>query len=207
MYRRQSHKGRQRGQMIMLFALSLTAILLVVGLVIDGGYALVQRRSAQNAADFAALAGARIVAEKVGGDATNGTDANVQAAIVNSILVNKATPITFGSPDGPAVRQFSRDGDRLGRCRRRDPDGRRRRHDEGRHHLEAVLPWRDRRVELEGVRCGNGEGRILPLADLRATSFPSASHRRSSTASSPAPGRSATVRVTRATRRTSRQVD
>ena len=73
----------------------------MVGLVIDGGYALAQRRSAQNAADFAALAGARIVAEKVGGDAANGTDANVQAAIVNSILVNKATPVTFGSPNGP----------------------------------------------------------------------------------------------------------
>jgi len=101
MYRRQSRRARQRGQMIMLFALSLTAILLVVGLVVDGGYALVQRRNAQNAADFAALAGARIVAEKVGGDTTNGTDANVKAAIVNSILVNNASPVTFGSPNGP----------------------------------------------------------------------------------------------------------
>ena len=161
MYRRQSKRERQRGQMIMLFALALTAIILVVGLVVDGGYALVQRRNAQNAADFAALAGARIVAEKVGGDSTNGTDANVKAAIVNSLLVNKATPITFGSPDGPQYVNSSWGGGRLGRRRRRDPDGCRRRHDEGEHGLEAVLPWHHRRIELEGVRGGHGEGRIF----------------------------------------------
>jgi len=87
--------------MIVLFAFSLTAILLVVGLVVDGGNALVQRRNAQNASDFAALAGARIVAEKIGGDTTNGTDLNVKTAIINSIAVNKGTALTFGSPNGP----------------------------------------------------------------------------------------------------------
>ncbi|MGH2512780.1 MAG: pilus assembly protein TadG-related protein, partial [Candidatus Limnocylindrales bacterium] len=93
---------RQRGQMLALFGLSLTVILLGVGLVIDGGTALVQRRASQNAADFAALAGARVVAEKIGGDLTNGTDSSVKAAITNSISVNKGTPPTFGAPDGPA---------------------------------------------------------------------------------------------------------
>jgi putative Flp pilus-assembly TadE/G-like protein len=93
--------GRQRGQMVVMFALSLVLIVLAVGLVIDGGNALAQRRASQNAADFAALAGARIVAEKIGGDTTNGTDPNVQAAITNAILINGATPVTFGAPDGP----------------------------------------------------------------------------------------------------------
>jgi hypothetical protein len=92
---------RQRGQMVVLFALSLAVIVLAVGLVIDGGNALVQRRASQNAADFAALAGARIVAEHVGGDLTNGTDVNVQAAVRKAIQVNGGTPITFGAPDGP----------------------------------------------------------------------------------------------------------
>ena len=90
-----------RGQMLVLFALSLTAIVLLVGLVIDGGNGLVQRRGAQNASDFAALAGARIVAEFVGGDLVNGTDGNVQAAINNAVSSNGGDTVVFGAPDGP----------------------------------------------------------------------------------------------------------
>jgi Putative Flp pilus-assembly TadE/G-like len=101
MYRDQSRRPGQHGQMLVLFAFALTAVLLVVGLVIDGGYTLVQRRASQNAADFAPLAEARIIAEKIGGDAVDGTDDNVRAAIVATISVNKGAPITFGSPDGP----------------------------------------------------------------------------------------------------------
>ena len=77
--------SQQRGQTLVLFALGLTVIMLAVGLVIDGGYALAQRREAQNASDFAALAGARVIAEWVGGDTGNGSDANVEAAITNSL--------------------------------------------------------------------------------------------------------------------------
>ena len=75
----------ERGQTLALFAICLVVILLGVGLVVDGGYALWQRRSSQNASDLAALAGARIVAESVGGDATNGTDANVKAGIIQAV--------------------------------------------------------------------------------------------------------------------------
>jgi Flp pilus assembly protein TadG len=87
--------------MIVLFALALSVIVILVGLVIDGGNALVQRRGAQNAADFGAMAGARIVAELVGGDTTNGTDANVRAAIDGAVAANGGTPITYGAPNGP----------------------------------------------------------------------------------------------------------
>src|SRR5258705_8109080 len=87
----------QRGQMVVMFAISLVVIVLAVGLVIDGGNALAQRRGSQNAADFAALAGARIVAEYIGGDVTNGTDANVQASMNNSFAANAATPSTYGA--------------------------------------------------------------------------------------------------------------
>src|SRR5512141_1855866 len=93
-------RGR-RGQILVVFVLASTVIILAAGLVIDGGYALAQRRSTQNAADFAALAGARVIAEWVGGDTTNGTDANVKAAIVNSIAANASAPLSFGSPNGP----------------------------------------------------------------------------------------------------------
>lgn len=92
---------REAGQMLVLFAGALVAIILVVGLVIDGGYAFAQRRNTQNAADFAALAGARIVAEWVTGDTTNGTDANVKAAITAAIAANGAAPLTFGAAGSP----------------------------------------------------------------------------------------------------------
>lgn len=92
---------RQDGQIIVLFAGALIVIILAVGLVIDGGYALGQRRASQNASDFAALAGARIIAEHIGGDNVNGTDANVQAAISTSISSNKGSSVTFGAPNGP----------------------------------------------------------------------------------------------------------
>jgi hypothetical protein len=87
--------------MIALFAISLTVILMFVGLVIDGGNALVQRRESQNASDFAALAGARVIAIKVSGDTNNGTDANVRDAITKSIAVNQGAVIAFGAPNGP----------------------------------------------------------------------------------------------------------
>ncbi len=60
----------ERGQVLALFVISLTVIVLAVGLVIDGGTALLQRRASQNASDFAALAGARVIAERIGGDTT-----------------------------------------------------------------------------------------------------------------------------------------
>jgi hypothetical protein len=87
--------------MLVLFAGGLVTITLVVGLVIDGGYAFGQRRDAQNAADFAAMAGARVVAEWVTGDTNNGSDTNVEAAIVTAIAANGATPLTFGAAGSP----------------------------------------------------------------------------------------------------------
>jgi hypothetical protein len=99
--RRPNRPRNERGQVLALFVICLTVIILAVGLVIDGGTALLQRRAAQNASDFAALAGARVIAEWIGGDTTNGTDANVQAAITASISVNGGTALTFGAPAGP----------------------------------------------------------------------------------------------------------
>jgi hypothetical protein len=92
----------ERGQVLALFALSATVIILAVALVVDGGNALSQRRDSQNTSDFAALAGARIVAEWIDSDTVNGTDANVKAAITTTATANGSDPITFGSPDGPA---------------------------------------------------------------------------------------------------------
>jgi Flp pilus assembly protein TadG len=49
---------RQRGQILVLFALGLVAMVAMVGLVLDGGDTFAQRRDQQNGADLAAIAGA-----------------------------------------------------------------------------------------------------------------------------------------------------
>ena len=91
----------ERGQILALFALGATVLVLAIGLVIDGGNALNERRVSQNTSDFAALAGARIVAQWIGKDTVNGTDANVKAAINATATANGADPIVFGAPNGP----------------------------------------------------------------------------------------------------------
>jgi hypothetical protein len=91
----------QRGQVLVIAGAAAIGVVLMVGLVVDGGYALTQRRASQNAADFAALAGARVIAESIGGNTADGTDTNVNAAITMTLQVNGSAPVTFGAPNGP----------------------------------------------------------------------------------------------------------
>jgi Flp pilus assembly protein TadG len=51
-------RNRERGQIVVIFALALVAIIAMVGLVLDGGSAFAMRRDEQSAADLAALAAA-----------------------------------------------------------------------------------------------------------------------------------------------------
>lgn len=83
----------ERGQTLVLFAAALVVMLLITGLVIDGGWAFTQRRSSQNAADFASMAGARILGEYYTKkpDATTGNDANIAAAVAKALAANAAT--------------------------------------------------------------------------------------------------------------------
>ena len=104
MFRRNNSQD-PRGQMIVLVALVLSLILFAVGLVIDGGFGLAQRRAAQNASDFGAVAGARILLD------ASKTDASVQAAIANTVAANGGA-VTFGAPNGPQY--VSKDGLALG---------------------------------------------------------------------------------------------
>ena len=55
---RHADRERERGQIIVIFALALVAIVAMVGLVLDGGSAFAQRRDEQSAADLSALAAA-----------------------------------------------------------------------------------------------------------------------------------------------------
>jgi hypothetical protein len=81
----------QRGQAIALFALSLVGLLLTAGLVVDVGYAFTEQRTAQNAADFSAMAGTRVLGEYYTGQPTGaGTDTNVNAAVTAALSANNA---------------------------------------------------------------------------------------------------------------------
>jgi Putative Flp pilus-assembly TadE/G-like len=55
------HRSDERGQVLVLFAGGITALLIIAALAFDAGMMLVERRDEQNAADAAALAGARHV--------------------------------------------------------------------------------------------------------------------------------------------------
>jgi hypothetical protein len=82
-------RSPQQGQVLALFALALTALVLGTAVVVDGGFAFAQRREAQNAADFAAMAGTRIVGMAKIGKAA-GTAANAAAAVTTTLAANDA---------------------------------------------------------------------------------------------------------------------
>ena len=69
-------KPRESGQTIVLFAMVLVAVVAMVGLVVDGGATYGQRRSQQNAADMAALAGATT---EINGGSSAAVHADAQA--------------------------------------------------------------------------------------------------------------------------------
>jgi Putative Flp pilus-assembly TadE/G-like len=70
---------RERGQIIVIAALALVAIVGMTGLVIDGGALFAQQRVAQNGSDASATAGSVVIAESLGGASRTG--AQVYAAI------------------------------------------------------------------------------------------------------------------------------
>lgn len=90
---------RQRGQMLVIFAISLVAMIAMVGLVIDGGNAYAQQRATQNASDAAAEAGAVILSKNlmsINGGGASLSDADVLAAINESADLNGIRPFNVG---------------------------------------------------------------------------------------------------------------
>ncbi len=74
-----SNEPHERGQVLVIVAMSLIVLIALVGLVIDGGLAWGHQRNTQNVADATAKAGATVLAERLGG-ATR-ADADVLAAV------------------------------------------------------------------------------------------------------------------------------
>jgi Flp pilus assembly protein TadG len=89
MRRPMPHRRHEGGQALVIFALSLVAIIATLGLVIDAGSVSAERRRVQNAADMAALAGANNYLS------THSTD-SVRAAAEASTALNGYTNGTGG---------------------------------------------------------------------------------------------------------------
>ena len=85
-YGRGRRREGQGGQALVFVALSMTVILGATAMVLDGGNAMAQQRETQNAADAAALAGAVVLAQDMGGDDQN--DADVRTAMLQSFNRN-----------------------------------------------------------------------------------------------------------------------
>lgn len=94
-----------RGQILVVIAIALVAIVGMVGLVIDGGALFAQQRIAQNGSDGAATAGTVVIAEYMGG-ATTRTNQDVYTAVFNTASANGLASWTaeytddFGTPIG-----------------------------------------------------------------------------------------------------------
>ncbi len=99
-----STRSSQQGQVLVLFTLALTALVLGAAVVVDGGFAFAQRRAAQNAADFAAMAGTRVVGvAKTGRPAGAGTALNVKNAIDAALTANDAQLVSAQYVDDEGV--------------------------------------------------------------------------------------------------------
>lgn len=92
-----------RGQALAIFAISLTALMLIAALAFDTGVMLVERRDQQNAADAAAIAGARYLGMNTGlalSSATAIATANGFTNGIGSQQVTISVPPTSGPHQG-----------------------------------------------------------------------------------------------------------
>lgn len=105
---------KERGQAVVVVAIALVALLAMTGLAIDGGRLFALRRTAQNAADAAALAGTRELAQVVArcraGSQAN--DLRVWNAVAQFAVQNGLNP---SAGDTLEAWYVNRDGNRLGR--------------------------------------------------------------------------------------------
>lgn len=104
-----------RGQILIMFAFFLVAMIGMLGLAVDLGFAFAGRRSMQNAADAAALAGARIVA-KSSPSAPLSAGAEVQT-------VANANGMRHGTITSVACQYINDAGSSLGSCAGTVPSG------------------------------------------------------------------------------------
>lgn len=91
---------RDDGQVIVVFVLSVVAMLLVAGLVVDGGNAFLNRRQGQNGADLAALAGTNAIATFYVTDGGTRTAAATDGPKVYTAIADSLAANGCGNPGG-----------------------------------------------------------------------------------------------------------
>jgi Flp pilus assembly protein TadG len=84
-----SGRGAERGQIIVMFAIFLVAMMGMLGLATDVGYTMAAKRSVQGAADSGALAGARIIARYTAASPTS-----AQSDVTAVVQKNSFGPVT-----------------------------------------------------------------------------------------------------------------
>src|SRR5262245_28064474 len=90
---------RRPGKILVLFALLLPVLLGMAGLTIDGGLLMTSQRSAQNAADAAALAAAY---DLMRGKSTTAATATAKTTVTSYNGLSKATvTVNIGPASGP----------------------------------------------------------------------------------------------------------
>lgn len=87
----------QRGQIIVFFALAFILVLAMMSVAIDGGYQMSQYRRAQNAADFAAVAGTRTLQGLCENGANPPTDNYISSVMQDVIDQNSPSVGTAGT--------------------------------------------------------------------------------------------------------------
>ncbi len=86
------HRQTARGQVLVIVALGLVALMAMVGLIIDGGYAWGRQRDTQNGADSIAKAGTIVIQHYLAGvDTPNPNDWDVACAVSNAAAANDVT--------------------------------------------------------------------------------------------------------------------
>src|SRR6202007_1921037 len=98
--------GREEGQVLPMFAAGILAMLLLTGVVIDGGNLFQNRQSLQNAADAAAIAAAQYLADStkpcvVGASDQIGTCAGEYASLNSANGANGASSSPQCTPASP----------------------------------------------------------------------------------------------------------
>ncbi|MCC6792842.1 MAG: hypothetical protein IT336_14220 [Thermomicrobiales bacterium] len=107
--------GANRGQVVLMFALFLTALLGILGLAIDLGYSFAQRRTIQGAADLAATAGAQAIARYYDGQESDANDRLTNALTdVNAIVADNH--ITGTETTLESCTYLDRGGEDVGEC-------------------------------------------------------------------------------------------
>ena len=148
----------ERGQILVIVAGGMIALLAIAALALEGGTLLLNRRDAQNGADLASVAGTREVALKYVDTATVRVQSNVFAAVNKSLIANGCVAADGCTWTGEFADGSLTEPRRREQLRRRHPGqhGRGARH--GRQAGRRGHRPRDRVQLLDGVHRGHVQG-------------------------------------------------